>query len=247
MRTETATERLSDARLENVIRLLSPVGMSGNLIPSSGPSLNAGFYGLTHPRPQWPSQKADDTANSESTIAAIIKRNILRKQIFGGLLCAGIGTAQLTATDCLAGLADTIPLQSTGDSLTINSLKDLYEAFGQPDPTDESVADHQAAAMAFLNTIYSDAQAGKSRAAMQSVFRYVSELMLAGDEKSCDAMLIHVDVDKLPVDVALSFVTSTFPGRDALPSRPALLNRVLARIKKERTDDDANALIDRFR
>ena len=99
----------------------------------------------------------------------------------------------------------------------------------------------------FLENVYSDVEAGKSRRAVKQVLGHLNDLLAAKSFGEADDILMEADVERLDLDAALSFVTITFAARHELANRDSMFRKVFGRISEIAGEEKATRLLARLR
>jgi hypothetical protein len=124
----------------------------------------------------------------------------------------------------------------TCDISSMPTVDDVYRAM-----CDTSIA------QTMLTPIYRMVEAGQTRKAMVATFRAVNDAISAGDTAACDRLLRTVEVTKLDADTTVAFLSSTYPARASLPSRPAMYERAFNHLASMIGIERAHDVADRMR
>lgn len=98
----------------------------------------------------------------------------------------------------------------------------------------------------FLETVYSLSSQGKIRIAMDIVFRKINSLLNVSDFRSCDEILMQVEVDRLPSTLLVGFLSITLSQSPFLVKRPLFFAKVRAKILAEKGPLGTATLLDKY-
>jgi hypothetical protein len=98
----------------------------------------------------------------------------------------------------------------------------------------------------FLEMVYSLSAQGKTRAAMDIVFRRINYLLNAGDFRACDDILAQVEVDRLSSTVLVGFLSITLSASRVLVARPLFFSRVRAKVLTQKGPAATATLLDKY-
>jgi len=98
----------------------------------------------------------------------------------------------------------------------------------------------------WLEDLYRLCDAGKRGLAMDLVLDTFDELLFLRDIPMCNELLKRVDVERLLIEVSLSFLMETFRARSAIGERDGFYRRVEDRLQRE-SPERVVALLGRLR
>lgn len=97
---------------------------------------------------------------------------------------------------------------------------------------------------AFLDEVYEFQDSNDVRGGIRHIFSRMNAWLMDGHFQICDAILRKVDVNRLSVDLALSFLTITRAARHELANRAAYIDRACQRITAIRGPAVAKRLLE---
>lgn len=95
----------------------------------------------------------------------------------------------------------------------------------------------------FIEVVYQYAKANLARPGVRTVFKQMNEWLREGDFKSCDLVLASICVERLSVDLALSFLTITTAASRHLAKRMEFYNRTFQHVSRVRGKNVAKQLL----
>jgi hypothetical protein len=98
----------------------------------------------------------------------------------------------------------------------------------------------------FLETVYSLDDQGKTRHALDVVFRRMNRILGRGRFGFCDDILRQVDVNKLTSTLLVGFLSVTLSASAFLTARPGFFSKVRAKILAEKGPDQTARLLDKY-
>ena len=84
----------------------------------------------------------------------------------------------------------------------------------------------------WLKDVYTNIDAGNTDDAMDMLFDRLDDMFLTGMFGVADALLSHIDVDRLDTTMCVAVLATTFCAKDRLKARAHLVRRVEKRLKK---------------
>lgn len=167
----------------------------------------------------------------------------------GGYSCSGDEeTAPETQSD--DDLAEGFVVPATDSAMARRTRARVYAVLGRMLQEAEPPA-HEANTFPtvepideFLDTLYRFAETGRTKAGISFVFNTVNDWLCKGQTKLCDKILEMVDVNKIGVDLTLSFLTITMAAREQLAQRPEYCRRAWKAIAQVRGRSVARRLLE---
>jgi hypothetical protein len=98
----------------------------------------------------------------------------------------------------------------------------------------------------FLVRLY-EATSEDEHPAVDEVFNFMDDHLLAGRFSVCDLALATIDPDKLLPSVVVSLLMVTRRAKEKLPSRQAFLSRAVAAVAGRDGLEEAEALLGKYR
>ena len=97
--------------------------------------------------------------------------------------------------------------------------------------------------MEFLEEIYDLSKIGDAETATLKIFDSFDCWLIDGKFEVCDNILKAVDVDRIDTKLMRSFLCSTFPAKDKLPSRESLYQKIEAKMLLLRGEEKTRRIL----
>lgn len=97
----------------------------------------------------------------------------------------------------------------------------------------------------FFDRVQAFSSLGKTDSAIDEIFDFIDRLLCDGSFSDVDKVLDKVDLDKISLDIALSFLTITMAAKTKLLSRAAFFDKIHAKLLLE-DEKKAKRILDRL-
>lgn len=101
----------------------------------------------------------------------------------------------------------------------------FHDGTGQQFDTSHAV-DCEGLHMFDLEPVYRMVASGEIRKASDILFEMVNDLLLAGEFKQCNDLILSADLDQLDTNLLVGLLAITCAAKEHLPGRPGLVTRV---------------------
>ena len=98
-----------------------------------------------------------------------------------------------------------------------------------------------------LNRIYRMSEENDEHNAIDVVFDFMDDNLLAGNFEVCEDTLKQVNINKILPSLIISFLMATRRAKQKLPSRSAFIDAAFNVVAKERGESEAEALLGKYR
>lgn len=151
----------------------------------------------------------------------------------------------MKAVEGLGTVAVSEPVKVDGeDGESIDLSNDLINDFQWRGAAEPSTAEVRSEQSVFLESIYRIAEEGSAQEGSVTIMQYLDDLLQSGRSDECNEILEAVQVDRLPVRMALAFCTITnLVPVDDLPAKQAMRRRVRSKLVQELGPDRAGSIL----